>query len=103
MDDGTEGTQGTYDGEIVQRPADRKREAGCLAAFGCGAVAVIALMVWGIMGACGRWPALCRTMPVAGAIGMGFGAAMVWRAGRENGTKGTQGTNGMAGIGRGMN
>lgn len=97
------GTKGTYDGEIAEEEEAGEREAGCLVAFACGAVAVIALMVWGIMGACGRWPALCSTMPVMGAIGMGFGAAMVWRAGRENGTKGTQGTNGMAGIGRGMN
>ena len=59
-----------------------KRGIGCLIAFACGALLVLALLAWGLWNACGRWPALCGTVPMAGAFVMGIGAAMVWRSRR---------------------
>lgn len=59
---------------------DEDVEWGCLVLFLCGALIVLALLGWGIWLACGRWPSLCRTVPLAGAVILGLGIAAWWRA-----------------------
>ena len=57
---------------------------GCLVLFACGVIFVMALLGWGIWLACGRWPALCRVLPPAGAVLLGMGiAALIGSARRR--------------------
>lgn len=86
--DGTQATKGIYDaapGRMMRRPLETRmteRERMALTVFLCGAAALIALTGWGIWLACGRWPALCRIVPMAGAYLLGIGTMMVVRSKR---------------------
>jgi hypothetical protein len=59
--------------------------AGCLVLFACGVIFVMALLGWGIWLACGRWPALCRVLPPAGAVLLGMGIAALIGYARRRG------------------
>lgn len=58
---------------------------GCLVLFACGVLFVMGLLGWWIWLACGRWPALCRMLPMAGAVLLGMGIAALIGYARRRG------------------
>lgn len=84
------GRKGTEADDLTDETDEElgKREIGCLTAFACVALIILSLLAWGIWNACGRWPALCETVPMAGAalmlVGI-FETGRAWRGKKHDG------------------